>query len=200
MQSTIDETTSWRTRIVRPASITVNVIVCVAIFRGQPNKRWAGLLSKVIVDGQFGSFRLTGKAKPVPNVPVPLITPPFLSAVSDGEIATAGGYVEASRAAATRRAYDGEWAASRPSAKPAAHLPYPPTPRWSPSICPRSPPPARRRPRLAGCRLASPTFAPSSVTCRRTGARAAWLTAEALAGIRRSRIGPPDRKSHADAT
>ena len=41
----------------------------------------------------------------------PAISPPAAPApaVSDSEIATARGYVEASRAASTRRAYDGDW-------------------------------------------------------------------------------------------
>src|SRR3954467_15614518 len=46
---------------------------------------------------------------PLPDLDDRLDDPPPLPVVAEHEISAARGYVEASRAASTRRAYDGDW-------------------------------------------------------------------------------------------
>jgi integrase len=119
--------------------------------------------------------------------------------VSDAEIGAARGYVEASRAASTRRAYDGDWA------------------RFSRWCHDRGAPALPAPPALVGVylsALAASGKAPPTVgralaaiahAHKRAGhtaphrAAGGQVIAEVIGGIRRSRELPPERKAPADA-
>jgi len=119
--------------------------------------------------------------------------------VSDAEIGAARGYVEASRAASTRRAYDGDW--SRFSRwchdRGAPALPAPPA---LVAIYLSALAASGKTPPTVGRALAAIAHAH-----KRAGHTAPHRTAggqvitEVLAGIRRSRHAPPQRKAPADA-
>ena len=122
-----------------------------------------------------------------------------LPALGPGEVAAARAYAEASRAAATRRAYDGDWR------------------RFSLWCRARGAPALPAAPALVGVYLSALTAAgkaPPSVARalaaiahvhRRAGlvaphrADGGAVVADVLAGIRRARATPPDRKAAADA-
>ena len=137
---------------------------------------------------------------PQSRPPAPRPEPPALAPViSDSEIDAARGYVEASRAASTRRAYDGDWR------------------RFSTWCQARDAPPLPADPALVAVYLSALAVAgkaPPSIgralaaiahTHKRAGcipphrAEGGMVITEALAGIRRRRITPPDRKAPADA-
>ena len=125
--------------------------------------------------------------------------PPSPPTVSDREIAAARGYVEASRAASTRRAYDGDWR------------------RFSTWCEARGAPALPARPELVAVYLsalaaagkAPPSVGRAQAAIAHIHARAGhvpphraeggMVIAEVLAGIRRSRKTTPDRKAPADA-
>jgi len=136
------------------------------------------------------------------DIPLPAPSPPPESrppAVAPAEIATARGYVEASRAAATRKAYDADWA------------------RFGLWCRERDAPPLPAPPALVAVylsALAARGLAPPSVARalaaiahahKRAGlvsphrAEGGGVVGDVLAGIRRSRVEGPDRKAAADA-
>jgi integrase len=139
------------------------------------------------------------KSTPIAPMPTPQNTAPLDPAFSAQEIATARSYVEASRAASTRLAYDGDWrrfsAWCRARGTPA--LPA------SPALV------AVYLSALAATGRAPPSIGRAQAAIAYIHARAGHLPphraegglviAEALAGIRRSRPTPPDRKAPADA-
>src|SRR3954451_12332353 len=119
--------------------------------------------------------------------------------VSDAEIGAARSFVEASRAASTRRAYDGDW--SRFSRwcgdRGAPSLPAPPA---LVAVYLSALAAAGKTPPTVGRALAAIAHAH-----KRAGhtaphrAAGGQVIAEVLAGIRRSREIPPERKAPADA-
>ena len=133
---------------------------------------------------------------------VPVVGPEpdaSLPALAPSEIVATRGYVEASRAVATRKAYEGEWRRFGEWCRErgATALPAPP---------------ALVAVYLSG--LATAGKAPPTVACalaaiahnhKRAGlvpphrAEGGTVISDALAGIRRSRTEPPDRKAAADA-
>ena len=137
---------------------------------------------------------------PPSRPPVLLPKRPLLArSLREFEVNAARSYVEASRAASTRRAYDGDWQ------------------RFSTWCQERDAPALPAVPALVAVylsALADAGKAPPSVgralaaiadTHKRAGlipphrAEGGMVITEALAGIRRSRINPPDRKAPADA-
>jgi len=133
-----------------------------------------------------------------PELPAP-VDPPAPPALAPNEIATARGYLDASRAPATRRAYAGDW--GRFSLwcreREAATLPA------APELV------AVYLADLAAGGQAPPSIARALAAIahahRRAGlvaphrADGGMVIADMLAGIRRSRTAPPDRKAAADA-
>src|SRR3954447_1604915 len=133
----------------------------------------------------------------------PLLDPDELPcpapAVSDAEIGAARSYVEASRAASTRRAYDGDW--SRFSRwchdRGAPSLPAPPA---LVAVYLSALTAAGKTPPTVGRALAA--LADAHKRAGHTAphrAAGGQVIAEVLAGIRRSREIPPERKTPADA-
>src|SRR3954462_3013348 len=119
--------------------------------------------------------------------------------VSDAEIGAARGYVEASRAASTRRAYHGDWTRfSRWCHDRGA--PALPAPAALVAVYLSALAAAGKTPPTVGRALAAIAH-----THKRAGLTAPHRTAggqvvaEVLAGIRRSRDVPPERKAPADA-
>ncbi len=136
-------------------------------------------------------------AAPTSPALAPLVLAPLVLAAS--EIAMARGYIDAARATSTRKAYRADWQRFAQWCQ-ARDTPAPP------------PPPALVAVYLAG--LAARGLAPPSIARalaaiadahRGAGvvaphrAEAGMVIADTLAGIRRARIGTPDRKAAADA-
>src|SRR6185312_11608186 len=125
--------------------------------------------------------------------------PPSPPAVSDAEIGAARGYVEASRAASTRRAYEGDWRSFSAWCRDrsAAALPA------APALV------AVYLSALAQTGKTPPTIGRALAAIAHTHKRAGHtpphraaggqVIADVLAGVRRSRATPPQRKAPADA-
>jgi site-specific recombinase XerD len=130
--------------------------------------------------------------------PAPTETP-ALPAVSAEEIATARGFIEASRAASTQKAYAADWKRFEAWCRERGAEPIPATPAlvavYLSSLAEggQAPPSITR------------SLAAIAHTHRRAGrvpphrAEGGMVITEALAGIRRSRVNDPDRKHAADA-
>ena len=136
------------------------------------------------------------------NALVPVASPDSHTstpAVAPDEVATARGYAEASRAAATRRAYEGDWRRFGEWCRKrgAAALPA------SPALV------AIYLSGLAEAEKAPPTITRALAAIAHTHKRAGHVPphraeggvviGDVMAGIRRSRAEPPDRKAAADA-
>ena len=125
--------------------------------------------------------------------------PPALPVLSDAEIAGARAYVDASRAAATRRAYAADWRrfSAWCQARGATTLPA------APAVV------AVYLSALRDRGLAPPSIGRALAAIAHTHQRAGLVAphrspggaviADVLAGIRRSRLEPPDKKDAADA-
>ena len=124
---------------------------------------------------------------------------PLTPAFSEGEIAAARSYVEASRAASTRQAYDGDWRRFSTWCRERGALALPASPELV----------AVYLSALAKAGKAPPSIGRAQAAIAHIHARAGHMPphraeggmviAEALAGIRRSRKTAPDRKAPADA-
>jgi integrase len=125
--------------------------------------------------------------------------PPSPPAVSAAEIGAARGYVEASRAAATRRAYDGDWRRFSAWCRD----------RGAPALPASAALVAVYLSALAQTGKTPPTIGRALAAIAHTHKRAGHtpphrasggqVIAEVLAGVRRSRATPPQRKAPADA-
>jgi integrase len=125
--------------------------------------------------------------------------PPPLPVVSDAEIGAARGYVEASRAASTRRAYEGDWRFFSAWCRDRSAEALPASPALV-AVYLSGLAAAGKKPPTIGRALAAIAH-----THKRAGLTAphrapgGQLIAEVLAGIRRFRTSAPDRKAPADA-
>jgi integrase len=138
---------------------------------------------------------------PLATLPDPDEPPPLPPALSDGEISAARGYVEASRAASTRRAYDGDWRRfSQWCLERGAPAPALPVPAALVAVYLSALAASGKTPPTVGRALAAIAHAHkrAGLTAPHRAA-GGQVIAEVLAGIRRSRETPPERKAPADA-